>query len=161
MIRIGMQKKTKQSQCVECCPYVNDEDCFVWLRSCIVDDVQIHEFFEFQIVRLHGFNNVGEERGDILSHRHGRDHFLHCIFDLITIQGVQIRLQLVNLTLLGGLKKLRVATLHIQTQSANTEGENQTHKRIQQRKFRTEANRRAHPHTKGKHCCSSLKHEQR
>jgi hypothetical protein len=87
---------------------VDCHDCHVWLRFCVVHEIQIHELLKLQIVGLHAVDDVGEESGHIFSDSHACNDLLDGFLFLFFLVIVELRLQLEDFTLFGGCKVFTV-----------------------------------------------------
>ena len=55
---------------------VDCHDGHVWLRLGVVHQVQVHQLLQFLVVRLHAVDHIGEQRRNVLAHRHAGNHLL-------------------------------------------------------------------------------------
>uniref|UniRef100_A0A6B0UVI6 Uncharacterized protein n=1 Tax=Ixodes ricinus TaxID=34613 RepID=A0A6B0UVI6_IXORI len=71
------------------------------LTLCVVHEVQVHQFLQLQVVRLHAVHHVGEESADIFSNCHRSDDLFYCFSLLLLLVAVQFALEFEYLSFLG------------------------------------------------------------
>lgn len=74
----------------------------------VVDKVEVHEFLELDVPRLHAVEDVGEEHRNVLSDGHRGDDLLHGVDLGVAVGGVKLEAELVHLAFLLGGEEARV-----------------------------------------------------
>jgi hypothetical protein len=68
----------------------------------VVDEVQVHQFLEFDIARLDAVEDVSEEHGDVLADGHAGNDLLDGVDLGVAVGRMKLETELVHLTLLLG-----------------------------------------------------------
>ena len=78
------------------------------MRLGVIDEVQVDEFFQFNVSGLYAIQHVGEQHGHVLADCHtGNDFFDRVDFDFGILR-MQFHAQLVHFSLFLGAKELSV-----------------------------------------------------
>lgn len=64
----SLDARTNLNECID------RHDCHIGLRFCIVHQIQVNQFFQLQIIRLHTVNDIGKQSRHILADCHARNH---------------------------------------------------------------------------------------
>mmetsp|Transcript_69392 Transcript_69392/g.201331 ORF Transcript_69392/g.201331 Transcript_69392/m.201331 type:complete len:285 (-) Transcript_69392:17-871(-) len=90
---------------------VDGQDRQLRLRLGVIHDVQVHQLLQLDVVRLDAIHDICEQSGHVLADGHVRDDLLDRILLLGLVARMELLLQLLDLTSLGGLEVLAVILL--------------------------------------------------
>lgn len=101
---------------------VNSHDRHIGFSFCVIDQVQVHHFFDFEDRHLHTRQYVGEQWRHIVSHGHIRNNLLHdnslCRMLWVLFVAIELGPQLLNfacprLLKEGGSLELQCPTFYV------------------------------------------------
>lgn len=88
---------------------VDSHDGHVWLRLCIVHEVQVNQLLQLEVVGLHAVDDIWEEGRHVLADGHAGNDLLHRFLLFLLLVIVELRFQLEDLALFGGREVFRVS----------------------------------------------------